>query len=358
MKQGRTLAQLHTEVMRRENEARDFLVSTNKMQFVDGDKLSFGGDTYGVTDIAHSQIGTYLGIPSGYYNKMRRESPQLLSENVNHWLGRTPPVEKMVRTLDGNVRAFLTDKYKIIDNLQVLQTALPIISALQGASIESCEVTDSNMYIKIVSGRLKKEVRKGDIVQAGVLISNSEVGLGCVRISPLVYRLVCTNGMVVGKTTGQRLRKYHRGKRLVAAEDLSVLRDDLDGTDEKSLFEKIRDAIQSAVDMAVLEDVVRTMREASEAELDGGAEAMAMIDFIAKDYRITVEESRGVFERLRESGDYTLYGISNAITRYAQDVSRYDRSTELEAIGYNVLTMSGGKWGAYREKAKETVVSV
>lgn len=37
------------------------------------------------------------------------------------------------------------------------------------------------------------EVRKGDIVQAGVMISNSEVGLGAVSIQPLVYRLVCTN---------------------------------------------------------------------------------------------------------------------------------------------------------------------
>lgn len=357
MKQGRTLTQLQTEVMRRENEAKDYIVSTEKMQFINGDKLSFGEQEYGITDTAHSQIGTYLGIPSGYYNKMRRESPQLLTENVNHWLHRTMPADKMVRTLDGNVRAFLTDKYKIIDNMQVLRVALPIISALNGASIESCEVTESNMYIKIVSERLKKEVRKGDIVQAGVIISNSEVGLGCVKISPLVYRLVCTNGMVVGSSAGQRLRKYHRGKRLVAAEDLSVVRGDMDG-DEKSLAEKIHNAIHSAVDMAILDDVVRTMREATEAELDGEAEAMAIVELVAKDYRITIEESQGVFGRLQESGDYTLYGLSNAITRYAQDVIRYDRSTELEMIGYNVLVMSKGKWSAYREKAKEVVVEV
>ena len=53
------------------------------------------------------------------------------------------------------------------------------------------------MYIKVVNKRLEAEVVPGDIVQSGVIISNSEVGLGSVNIQPLVYRLVCSNGMVV-----------------------------------------------------------------------------------------------------------------------------------------------------------------
>ena len=41
------------------------------------------------------------------------------------------------------------------------------------------------------------DVVPGDTVQGGVIISNSEVGLGAVSVQPLLYRLVCTNGMVV-----------------------------------------------------------------------------------------------------------------------------------------------------------------
>ena len=62
---------------------------------------------------------------------------------------------------------------------------------------ESCQLTDSRMYIKVVNTRLEAEVVPGDIVQSGIIISNSEVGLGSVSIQPLVYRLVCSNGMVV-----------------------------------------------------------------------------------------------------------------------------------------------------------------
>ena len=50
-------------------------------------------------------------------------------------------------------------------------------------------------YIKVVNPRLTAEVVPGDIVQAGIIISNSETGLGAVCIQPLIYRLVCSNGV-------------------------------------------------------------------------------------------------------------------------------------------------------------------
>jgi hypothetical protein len=56
----------------------------------------------------------------------------------------------------------------------------------------SCELTEDYMYLKVVNPRLQDEVRPGDVVQAGVSISNSETGRGAVSVCPLVYRLVCT----------------------------------------------------------------------------------------------------------------------------------------------------------------------
>ena len=46
-------------------------------------------------------------------------------------------------------------------------------------------------------------MRPGDVVQAGVSISNSETGRGAVSVCPLVYRLVCTNGMCPQHTLGR-----------------------------------------------------------------------------------------------------------------------------------------------------------
>ena len=52
-----------------------------------------------------------------------------------------------------------------------------------------------------------------------------------------------------------------------------------------------------------------------------------------------------------EGKDLTLYGLSNAITRHSQDVESYDRATELESIGYNVLSMPLRQWNRINQMA-------
>ncbi len=56
---------------------------------------------------------------------------------------------------------------------------------------------------------MKAEVEVGDVVIAGFVISNSEVGLGSLRVEPLVFRFVCKNGMIC-KDYAQK--RYHVGK--------------------------------------------------------------------------------------------------------------------------------------------------
>ena len=67
-------------------------------------------------------------------------------------------------------------------------------------------------------------------------------------------------------------------------------------------------------------------------------------EYFSKDFNITEEESTGVLQRLIEGKDLTLYGLSNAVTRFSQDVDSYDRATALEGIGYNILSMPRQQW--------------
>jgi len=47
----------------------------------------------------------------------------------------------------------------------------------------------------------------------------------------------------------------------------------------------------------------------------------------------------------------TLYGLSNAVTRHSQDVESYDRASELESIGYSILTMPPRQWSRINRAA-------
>lgn len=348
MKFGKTLVEFAQELTRQMESKKDYLVDTRKMVFdygTDGGMLSLTNDQthtttiLGINEIAHDQIGTALGIPAKYYDKMRKENPELLSQNVNSWFQKDPK-ERMIRTLDNDVRAFLSKQYRRIDNFPIAQTVLPIIADMEDARIESCELTDRKMYIKVVNPRLTAEVVPGDIVQSGIIISNSEVGAGSVEIQPLVYRLVCSNGMVVNDASTKR---RHVGRGNVAGEDFTLYSDETLKLDDNAFLAKVRDTVKAIADQTRFDRVVDMMRTAKDAKIVT-ANIPAMVELAGTDFGFTKQEGTGILDFLIRGGDLTLYGMANAVTRFAQDVESYDRSTELESVGYDILGMSASKW--------------
>ena len=291
----------------------------------------------GVNDNAHRQIGAALGIPAKYYDKMQKELPDLLAQNVNAWFD-TEPQAKMIRTMDGRARAFLSDRYRRIDNYEIAQTVLPILGELEDAHVESCEVTENRMYIKVVNPRLQADVVPGDTVQAGIMITNSEIGLGSVTVSPLLFRLVCTNGMVVNDAAS---RKYHIGRANTVGENFQIFTDETIIADDKAFMLKVRDTVRAAVDEARFGQVVNMMRQAKGVKLDT-PDIPKFVELTAAEFGLSQNEGRGVLDHLIRDADLSLYGLANAVTRYSQDVESYDRATELESAGYSILGMSRG----------------
>ena len=347
MKAGKTLQELAIELDRQQAVKKDMIVDMGALSMDTSDiGLALqvtGGSTsaqYGINDIAHRQIGQHLKIPALYYDRMKSEYPELLVQNVNGWFSRTPDTKRMLRTMDGTARALLSDRYRRIDNFEVASAVLPIISGMDGASVESCELTDSRMYLKVVNPRVTAEVKKGDIVQAGIIISNSEVGMGSVNVSPLVYRLVCSNGMIAQDGA---VRKYHVGRANEGGEDFSIYRSETIEADDKAFLMKLEDSVKAAVDQARFAAIVDKMREATEATMEAKM-VPQVVELASKEYGITEAEGKGILGHLIAGGDLSLYGLANAVTRQAQDVESYDRSTELEVTGYKIITMAPALW--------------
>ncbi|XCH78299.1 MAG: DUF932 domain-containing protein [Candidatus Dehalobacter alkaniphilus] len=359
MKTGRTLQELAIELDRQQKAKRDLLIDTPALSFAldrDAGRIALNInkgqgpsglveiEQMGVNEIAHRQIGQHLGIPARYYDKMRSDFPELLATNVNGWFERTPAT-RMIRTLDGTARAFLSDKYRRIDNFEVAQTVLPIIRDMDGAAVESCELTDARMYLKVVNPRITAEVKKGDIVQAGLLITNSETGQGSVTVSPLIFRLVCTNGMIAADNS---LRKYHVGRANEAGDNFDIYRDETIEADDRAFMMKIEDTVRAAVDQAKFEQIVGRMREATEAKMEVRA-VPQVVELASKEFSLTQDEGNGILGHLIQGGDLSLYGLANAVTRHSQDVTSYDRATELEATGWRMMTMSPTLWRRLNE---------
>ena len=184
--------------------------------------------------------------------------------------------------------------------------------------------------------RTKGEPGTGDIVQAGIMISNSETGLGAVNIQPLIYRLVCSNGMVVNEAG---TRRAHIGRVNTTDVNFALYSQQTLDAEDRAFVLKIQDTVRAAVDEARFSTVLERMRESKQAQLNT-QDLPGLVKLAGSSFGILEEEGKGILQHLIEDGDFTLYGLANAVTRFSQDVESYDRATKLEEIGYSVMTMS------------------
>jgi hypothetical protein len=301
---------------------------------------------YGVSELARRQLAEKLKIPFAYFERMRAEQPQLLDRNVNTWL-KSDPDRRMVRTLGGQVRAVLSDRYRRLDNYDLAESVLPILQKLDGARFESVELTETRMYIKVITPRVECEIAPGDVVQAGVVITNSEVGCGTLSVYPLVYRLVCRNGLIA---SDHSLRKTHLGRVMLPVEDpVTVFKDDTLAADDKAFFLKMRDVVDAAVSEATFQQLAQKMSKTRNIRLAG--DPVKAVEVLGNRYSLTETERTGVLRQLIVEGDLSAYGLVNAVTHFSQDVEDYDRATEFEALGGKLIELPARDWREIAEAA-------
>ena len=353
MKTGRTLMSLAQELTRQLATKKDMIVPSALLSHATvagSTQLSVeqtGGLTaFGVTPLARRQLADKLGIPYAYFERMREHQPQLLDSNVNTWL-QNEPDRRMLRTLDGQVRAVLSDRYRRLDNYDLAESVLPILRQLPEVVFESVELTETKMYLKCVTPRLTFEVAPGDVVQAGVVISNSEVGQGTLSVRPLLFRLLCRNGLIAADRS---LRKTHVGRSLSTEDDgVVVYQDDTLRADDQAFFLKVRDVVQAAVSEASFRQTAQKLQRTLGIRLTG--DPVKSVEVLAQRYTLNDDERTGVLRHLIEDGQLSGYGLVNAVTHYSQTVDDYDRATELESLGGRLIELSAQEWKGLAEAA-------
>ena len=352
MKSGRTLVSLAQELQRQLQSKKDLVVPSHLVHHSTGDSgrtelvIDEGGSNvrYGVTPLARRQLADKLRIPYTYWERMREEQPVLLDRNVNTWL-QSEEERRMLRTLDGQVRAVLSDRYRRLDNYDLAESVLPILQQLPELKFESVELTETRMYLKCVTAGLSYEMAPGDVVQAGVVISNSEVGQGTLSVQPLLFRLVCRNGLIAADRS---LRKTHVGRTLgTEDEGIQVYQDDTLRADDKAFFLKVRDVVQAAVSEATFRQTAQKLQRTLKIPLVG--DTVKTVEVLAQRYTLNDAERAGVLRTLISGADLSGYGLINAVTHFSQEVDDYDRATEFEALGGKLIELSTAEWKGLAE---------
>jgi hypothetical protein len=250
----------------------------------------------------------------------------------------------MIRTLSGSTRAFLSNRYQRIENEEIAAVALHILLGDKNLQVVSAEVTERRLYIQATTSRVVGEVKNGDVVQAGVIISNSEVGQGSVSVQRVIFRLVCLNGLIL---PDNKYRANHTGARLDNNE--ALWKDDTRQAEDKAVLLKVRDMVQSAMEEAPFQVNLDKMRETTGQRITGNP--VKAIEVLSNKLGVTETEQGGILRALIEGGDLSRWGVLNAVTAQAHVANDYDRSVEFEAMGAKILDLPQSEWSVVAEAA-------
>lgn len=362
MKNGRTLKQISDIILSQTEAKKDYVVNTKAlvMEPTEDNKDVRVGFTlrgerrlFKPSELCLNQIADRVGIPKKYADRMRTDAPVLLAQNVNHWFQNSPE-KRMLRTLnhDQNIaRAFLSEGYRPLDNYDLANIAIPQLEKI-GCEIRSCEITDTRLYIQASTPRIQsvidQNVKIGShnriqrTVQAGVIIGNSEVGLGAIFVEPIMYDLVCTNGLILERT----LRKHHAGRRSegqVFGDESSyeLFSDETRKLDDNAFWAKVSDVISASVNEIQFNKNIDRLRDTQGQTLaEKPKEIEEVVEVTSARFNFNEDEKGSLRMHFTQGGDYSKYGLINAVTRTAEDAPSYDRAVELERLGGQIIELA------------------
>ena len=366
MKQGRTLQDLAAEIERRKETKQDYTVRANALRMtamdVDLDpkhaQVGFwlGDQRYGVNNIAHAQIADYLKIPKAYYDRCLAEAPELLARNVNQWFEEIGADKlRMARTMDGKLRALLSNSYRRFENEDLCEAILPVLADLS-LDLMSCEITERKLYIKAVDPAVTRELKAhggewGDgrhniikmrVAMPAITISNSETGDGRLSVLGGLYDGFCSNLASFGERS---MKKTHLGARhaLTEGEDLyELLTDETKKKTDEALWLQARDCVRAVFDRVKFDALVDKVEATTAQPITG--DPIKVVEVTAKKFGLDGSQEKSVLRHLIEGGSLSRFGIYNAVTRAARDVECYDEATRMEGLGGRIIELPKTEW--------------
>jgi hypothetical protein len=356
MKKGKTITELAQALEAQQAISKDYLVPTAKLSMTDDNKLTFTGSEkreFSPNNHTHGQIATHAEIPKAYYDRLRIENPKLLATNVNHGFEKQAettkksgkPETRMLRTVGNDMRALLSSSYRRLDSFDLLNAVLPTMIE-SGLQVDSSEITESKLYLKALSPKLTGEINKGDLVQYGIMISNSDVGGGSLRIEPLIYRLVCLNGMISSTTV--KTRHGTRDQAGFGFDAVEMFSDKTREVTDAAYWMQINDVVKASLNPSIFEKEITRLKIAAGQKITN-FDLPEVVELSMKAVNVSGDKLKeNMIAYLANGADgagLTKYGLANAFTYVAQDDAvSYDSSILLERAGNDIINLSMSQW--------------
>lgn len=349
------IVKLIEKLEEQKNRKRDLIVPASKIKMTDNLNIEVinnnalgSAEFFAPNDLMETQLGDRLKIPRGYYQSMKSNLPHLLTENVNEWLKFNGSKKYLLRTFTngeemGTARAFLSDRYNLIDNYDVLTAGLEAIHKMNvNVEIRRAEVSETKMYLHVVCPEIEQEAEAflreylkdnsaaGNGIISGFVLTNSEVGRGAFEIRPRAVICKCNNGLIVAD---ERFRKLHLGGILEEGEVSwsQVTRQ----KNYELIISQTQDAIRTYLSPEYLGQMIEKIAKLNEITLEHPVDTVENVCVelgISDDHRYNV-----ISNFIKDGAGKNALGIFQAVTREAQSME-IDKQDEIESGIIPLLT--------------------
>jgi len=372
------LTTLLAELERQKESKIDFVADTRHLQVLDHDdrsekpkkdiRLVPVSDKMGewmpragmpFTRNALGNLGAKLTptVPSRFLYELADHDKTITARLLNDLMVKTPET-RLIRCLDGNVRAILSDRYRILDNYDIAFTALDVVREAGGEVIEA-SLSDTHMRMKFTSlsifDAIKSEreqpnwryggglgnqqylskvaARTGGELPGGpgtvhplVTISNSETGDGGFNVRLGLLKGICFNLA----TIEDLIAKVHLGGKL----EQGLFTQETIAADNKAIFLKVRDMIKAAFES---DHFKRLVAMAQNAQDDVIANPTTALNNLAKDVGLSDDGRDRILEYFLRDYSQTRWGLAQAIARVAQDIDAPESATMMEDLAGRLI---------------------
>jgi hypothetical protein len=358
-----TIAATANELQRIQRSKRDFIASapklriTNDMRMVMGDgNAEYVPAPMEMKRQARRQLQEKLGLYQRYEDRLlQRESDdagfrELLVHNYNELLRMSDDKKFLVRTLDNNVRAVLSNSYRVVDNADLFFLAAEVFKNVS-AKVCRLRLWDDGFEMFAMTERFFHEIQperpdgmrlrinEVDFQYPAVRVYNSETGRGKLGVDIVTLTSMCVNLNVFGTAASS----VHLGSRNNEEGDITYADDTL-AAEGQAMALKLRDAITTTFDERKFRERMEIVTQATRRILPQPEQA---VDNTLKLFSIGMDQKQRILQELYGSGDTTQYGLAQSVSWLSHQLDKEgnaELASTVEEVGGRIMSMPAGEF--------------
>ncbi len=291
------------------------------------------GSAQSIHKHALGQMAAKVGIPGQYLGQLATSSDEwqrnLAAEILNKHFHEGQPLDRfLVRSVAGEVRGVLSDRYRRLDNRPLLEAFAGECQKIGAVPVDGT-FSDTRITLKAFLPMVFEPV-PNEVMCLGVEWGNSDFGAARHTVRAMIWRLWCTNKATMEDTLAQ----VHLGAVMPDSIELSQRTYDYD---TKTSVSALRDIVRGVLAPKKVNALLATIKSADENKIQWKSAKSLLAKKLLKGEMQKVEDAFTSDDVQNLPAGESTWRLSNAISWIAGSTEDADRKLELQRLAGQVV---------------------